>query len=447
MPRLSPYSTKESVINELLNLYHQGVDMRNSYLAKNYGSLFNAAKRRFGTYANAIEAIGLDYSQITSRRFWTTDLVLSTIKQLHSDGMDISIDVAMKRDGGLVFAACKYFGNWENAITAAGLDYEQIRKTERWTKGRIIKDLRELNNNGEDLFGARVRKNHAALYTAACRLFGTYPHALKSAGLWSEELDYSRCRKWSKAKVQSKLQEILEKDGTLNARHIQKKYGNGFYGTCALHFGSYANAVESIGIPYSDVQRYTYWSKERVIEELKSAASSDILSLESLNQGELIPLRGAIERWFGTLRDACLAAGVDYESNISLEGRHAIEMGHKFENLLKRILEVVAPEYKYHKRYGDCIPDFSHRGHWIDAKLGSSTAFYYGKSSLTKYPSRCRKLTIVYLLGNPVKCDIDNVEFLHVSTYTMRLWQCGRFDLAQEIDDLITEVYGKDTAA
>jgi len=56
--------SKEKIIREILTLHEDINQLNDSYVNKNYTPLYNAARRQFGSWKNAIEAAGLNYDKI-----------------------------------------------------------------------------------------------------------------------------------------------------------------------------------------------------------------------------------------------------------------------------------------------------------------------------------------------------------------------------------------------
>ena len=69
--------------------------------------------------------------------------VLQEIRLEYEAGIDISYSKIEKSNLSLLRRACKIFGNWETAITRAGIDYNIIRKYNKWTKELIIEKIKE----------------------------------------------------------------------------------------------------------------------------------------------------------------------------------------------------------------------------------------------------------------------------------------------------------------
>src|SRR5207244_4129768 len=84
------------------------------------------------------------------------------------------------RDPQLAAAATKrkHFGSWRNAVTAAGLDYGQIRRYREWDEETIKHRLRDLYEQGIDLNAKHMEEYDITLITAARRRFESWDRAL-----------------------------------------------------------------------------------------------------------------------------------------------------------------------------------------------------------------------------------------------------------------------------
>lgn len=106
-------------------------------------------------------------------------------------GKEINSATFQKKYGSIHYAACKLFGSWQNAVEAAGYDYQEINLySERitWDKDLIIKTILELYYDGIDLMASNIRDNYANLFNGArrCKEIETWENAISLAGL-----DYS----------------------------------------------------------------------------------------------------------------------------------------------------------------------------------------------------------------------------------------------------------------
>jgi hypothetical protein len=97
-------------------------------------------------------------------------------------------------DSRLTSAAIRYFGSWRAAVEASGIDYSEVaaigrqrraEKITKWTQERILEEIRRLRDIGEDLSSAVVRRKYLPLYATARRKehFGSWARAVAAAGL------------------------------------------------------------------------------------------------------------------------------------------------------------------------------------------------------------------------------------------------------------------------
>jgi transcription elongation factor Elf1 len=110
--------SKEKVVEELTRRSVNGVvSMR-----KISKELYHASVRYFGTFRLAVKAS----NNTVDRPFenWDKEKILSEIKNLPQ----ASYCVAVNQNQRLVAAARQYFGSWENAVSAAGYSYENVRE-------------------------------------------------------------------------------------------------------------------------------------------------------------------------------------------------------------------------------------------------------------------------------------------------------------------------------
>ena len=140
----------EMIIEHILSRH--GRECLNShYYATTYPDVHAAADRLFGSWKAAIEAAGLDYSKIRRYRSWSREKVIVKINKAHAQGRMINSNAVQKNDKSLYMAAIKRFGNWENAVKAAGIDYRKIRVRRLMTKTEIKREILALYRQGVNL--------------------------------------------------------------------------------------------------------------------------------------------------------------------------------------------------------------------------------------------------------------------------------------------------------
>ena len=75
-------------------------------------------------------------------------------------------------------AAVKRFGNWENAVKAAGIDYDEVRIRRSMTKNEIKREIMQLYRSGVSLSYTNMRDNYQYLMAAGMKKLGQGSWAL-----------------------------------------------------------------------------------------------------------------------------------------------------------------------------------------------------------------------------------------------------------------------------
>jgi hypothetical protein len=176
--------TQESIAMEIVNRYERGEGLNYSSVCGT--TLLSAAIRNFGSWASAIAFAGLDYETIRRTKSWSRERIVDRIRDLHAQGADLSwLKLSTVIDPQLAAAATKrrYFGSWREALEAAGLDYDAIRRYQEWSDDRVLRIVRDFQSKGTPLNAKNVELEDVALITAARRRFDSWPEALTAAGL------------------------------------------------------------------------------------------------------------------------------------------------------------------------------------------------------------------------------------------------------------------------
>ena len=120
---------KERILERIRELSAAGEDLSWRHVSTQVDPQLAAAatkKKHFGSWRNAVNSAGLDYSTIRRYREWDEETILSQLKELHEKGIDLNAKSMEEYDITLITAARRRFDSWDRALTAAGLDYRKI---------------------------------------------------------------------------------------------------------------------------------------------------------------------------------------------------------------------------------------------------------------------------------------------------------------------------------
>jgi len=255
--------SQERIIEEIRRLQAEGHSLSTRSMAElGYSGMVTTSYKPeyFGSWRKAIVAAGFDPKEVCRRkRKWTRERILEEIRRLYKQGEDLSHSAAKRNHQYLVVVAIddRFFGSWRNAIEAAGIDYQEVSKHEYWSRERIIERIRELHAAGEPLSHEAAKRNHGALVSAASspRYFGSWGEAIKAAGL-----DYDgirRINRWTKAKIISAIRELHAQGKAVNNSSMRRMGYRGMMEAASRpeNFGSWAKAVGAAGLNYAKVRK------------------------------------------------------------------------------------------------------------------------------------------------------------------------------------------------
>lgn len=212
--------SKENIIVELKNRINRGLPINQRSLMKDDIALFSASVSYFGTFGNAIEACGIDYSSIKAHEEWTKEKIFLKLRQRKENGLLLNMASIQQEDSHLYSAIFRHFGNFEKMFQEIGIDYNQIKKLKYWTKEEIIGKLQKRYESNLPLNSTFLEKNDNSLYTACRNHFGDYETALKQA-----DINYDQVREDTKMinyygyKFEDIVEDILK---DLNLKYTKK---------------------------------------------------------------------------------------------------------------------------------------------------------------------------------------------------------------------------------
>lgn len=188
---------------------------------------------------------------------WDKNAILARLRQLYKKNVDLSYNALSRRDQSLVSAAAYHFGSYRTAVEKAGIDYADVLRRPRWTKQRIIKQIKDARKKDIDLHWSAVvnRKDElakAAFASLQRRLFGGWDRALHAAGLHADEV--SLYRQWDRSTVAFELRERFLNEDSVSSGELQKDEP-ALHAAAFRYFGSYDRALRAAKIDPAKVRK------------------------------------------------------------------------------------------------------------------------------------------------------------------------------------------------
>lgn len=267
MRRYTKWS-KDKIIKKIKDLYRRNMDLSAGNVAKTFKALFSAAtsKRYFGSWREAVKIAGIDYESIKSvsaqvrrekLRKWSPEKVVEEIKKIPEK----ELWFVYRTNLALHSAARREFGSWESAVRAAGYDYLRLNELAatgytRWTEERIINKIKELYSSREAPDkGLNVTARCPSLYSAACRIFGSWRKSLEEAGFDESFLELNtRRKKWTKKKVIEKIINFYKAGEKLQSSYVQRKHP-ALFSAAARELGGWKKAIAAAGLDYQEIKK------------------------------------------------------------------------------------------------------------------------------------------------------------------------------------------------
>jgi hypothetical protein len=136
--------------------------------------------RLFGSWDRALTAAGLDADDVAAYRKWNKNLICFELRSRYQDDESLSSGDVQRDDPSLHAAAVRYFGEYDLALKACGIDPARVRQRQRWSKQAVIQALRKSWRKSSS--NGTIRTSNPALYGAALRWFGSIKAAQRAAG-------------------------------------------------------------------------------------------------------------------------------------------------------------------------------------------------------------------------------------------------------------------------
>lgn len=228
--------------------------------------------------------------------------------------------------------------------------------------------------------------------------------------------DIQKLTYWNKEKIKLKFLSVITEVSSIS--ELSRKHKS-LEHAVRKHYGTYENLCADIGIDVSVVKRQVReWRKEDLLKVLIEMRDEGLL-LNITNVKSRFPsVHEVAVRCFGSYENALNEIGESLGDHIC-EMKYDSYIGKSFERILSEMFLALGYTYLYQKRLlnGTIMPDFidERTNFFIDAKLSSWTVFH--SDTLNKYTPHCDRLIVVYLRGSDIAHDVDKLELRHVSFY------------------------------
>lgn len=211
-------SDHQDVLRAIHGRQSEGLPLNHTAVLRDDGALHNAILRFYRTWDVAMVAAGIDPEQVRCHRHWSREAIIRHLLQMEAEGRPLYVADVTRDDSGFVAAARLWLGSWGNALKAAGIDPARwTKRVPRWTEDLVIQTIQGIYSRGGAVNHASVGRNSVS--RAGVALFGNWDNALRAAGLDPSAI--RRWRKpWTRETLLQEIQRKAQAGEPLNARDV-----------------------------------------------------------------------------------------------------------------------------------------------------------------------------------------------------------------------------------
>jgi hypothetical protein len=205
------------------------------------------------------------------RSAWDKPKILKALRRLSKQKQDLSYNRMTQRHQALVSAAAYHFGSYRAAVEHAEIDYRTVLRRPRWTKLMIIKLIKAARRAGEDLHWSAVTQRRDDLGKAAFAALQSRLFGRWDKALQAAGLDVDDVAIYRRWDSHTILFELrcLARDGEAVNSGAIQREDPGLHAAAVRQFGGYDQALRAAKLDPLVYRRRRRWTPQQVVTELK----------------------------------------------------------------------------------------------------------------------------------------------------------------------------------
>lgn len=174
---------RETIIRKIVELDIAGHSMFEESIQASDELLHAAAVSEFGSWETALEYAGVSSNDVVRCRNLTPERVKRQLRRLCTTGYDLGAMVNRSRDRALYDACLRHFGGWRSALTAAGVNLDNVtrHRPRQLDRESMIQWLRNRKASGQTLVYTEVCLENRDYVLAIKREFRSWVKAIEEA--------------------------------------------------------------------------------------------------------------------------------------------------------------------------------------------------------------------------------------------------------------------------
>jgi hypothetical protein len=219
--------SRQQVIRRIVEREQQRFNLTEKVIQQEEPELYSMACTCFGAWDTALLYAGVNLKVMRKRFLYSRQQVLVHIKRFCWRGYRLTATNVQRYHYRLFKAAVKYFGSWEKALQAAGVNLPlsglKTGKPRRLPKEKVLAEIHQWQAEGHSLRWHDVCLQNRELAVAAKTAFLSWRKALVAAGLRSAALTPTPRRKWTRELVLAIIRERQQAGKSLERKNLRKE--------------------------------------------------------------------------------------------------------------------------------------------------------------------------------------------------------------------------------
>lgn len=133
--------------------------------------------------------------------------------------------------------------------------------SQHWSRDKVVREIRRLNEEGQDLRHGEVAGRHQKLVSASVRYFGSWGGAVSAAGIdyasirrKSQSARSEKVTKWSRDRIAGEIKTLVDTGESLAAATARSNHPALFSAAVSpRYYGSWRDALTSLGVDYDSL--------------------------------------------------------------------------------------------------------------------------------------------------------------------------------------------------
>jgi hypothetical protein len=224
---------------------------------------------------------------------------VASLKKVYKKDSNVFAGYLQKKYRHIYLQGVWIYGDWDKALHAAGFAPEKMRRRGLWDEEKINAKIRAMHKNQLPLYAKYLMDNHATIFSAAMRRYGSWARALVAAGV-TQKLRTKKLYR-GRASLLNALSDVLYGQSKNEVPQPLKREAEHY-------FGSLKKAITEL---QKEKKRTPGWNKEKIARTLSRMHRSKENLTYALMRREHPALLSAAEARFGGWGKALYAAGID----------------------------------------------------------------------------------------------------------------------------------------